>query len=104
MIITGFDPDSVWGYSAKVYLKNKTDSDLMFSVGEAAVNGFMCNPYFAKTVAAGKQCVTSISWTTAAFEENDITSVETISLPIRVYDVANWTGDDLINQTFTVNP
>lgn len=104
MIVTGFDPDSVWGYSANVYLVNKTDDDLMFSVGDAAVNGFMCNPNFAKTVAAGKQCVTSISWTSSSFEENDITDVESITLPIRVYDAQDWVGNDLINDTFTVNP
>ena len=104
MIITGFDPDSVWGYSANVYLVNKTDTELMFSVGDAAVNGFMCDPYFAKTVAPGKQCITSISWTDAAFEDNGITEVESLQLPVRVYNVQDWTGTDLINETFTVNP
>lgn len=104
MIITGFDPDSVWGYSAMVYLVNKTDTSLMFSVGDASVNGFMCSPYFAKTVTAGKQCITAISWSDTVLEENEITQVETLTLPIRVYDPENWTADPLLNETFTVNP
>lgn len=104
MIITGFDPDSIWGYSANVYLVNKTDDTLMFSVGDAAVNGFMCDPYFATSVAPGKQCITAISWTKADLEENDITEVESIRLPIRVYDADDWTDDDLVNESFTVNP
>ena len=104
MIVTGFDPDSIWGYSANVYLVNKTEDTLMFYVGDAAVNGFMCDPYFAVTVAPGKMSITAISWTKSALEENNITEVESISLPIRVYDAEDWNKEDLINETFTVNP
>lgn len=104
MIVTGFDPDSIWGFSVKVYLVNKTDDTLMFSVGDAAVNGFMCNPYFAVTVAPGKQCITNISWTKSALAENKITQVESLSLPIRVYDAEDWSEEDLVNETFTVTP
>lgn len=104
MIVTGFDPDSIWGYSAKVYLVNKTDETLMFSVSDAAVNGFMCDPYFAVTVAPGKKCITAISWTKSILSENNITEVESITLPIRVYDADDWTGEDLVNETFTVKP
>lgn len=104
MIVTGFDPDSIWGYSVNVYLVNKTDDTLMFSVGDAAINGFMCDPYFATSVAPGKQCITSVSWSKTALEENNITEVESITMPIRVYDADEWTGDDLVNETFTVKP
>ncbi len=104
MIVTGFSSGTIWGYSANVYLVNKTDETLMFSVGDAAINGFMCDPFFATTVAPGKQCITSINWTKDALKENDITQVEKITLPIRVYEAADWLGDDLINKTFTLNP
>ena len=76
----------------------------MFAVGDAAVNGFMCDPYFASTVAPGKQYITSISWSKSALEENNIVSVESITLPIRVYEADDWMSDKLINETFVVNP
>lgn len=104
MIVTGFDPDNMWGYTVNVYLENKTDKDLMFSINDAAVNGFMCDPFWATTVAAGKRSNTAISWMTSDFEANDITEVESLSLPIRVYDENDWSADALIEQTFTVNP
>ncbi len=104
MIITGFEPDSIWGYSANVYLVNKTDDTLMFSVGDAAINGFMCNPYFAVTVAPGKQCITAISWSKDTLKDNNITEVETITLPIRVYESEDWIKGDIVKDTFTVNP
>ncbi len=104
MIVTGFDSEGIWGYSVKVYLVNKTDETLMFSVGDAAINGYMCDPYFTVTVAPGKQCITAISWTKEELKNNGITEVESISLPIRVYEAEEWMGDRLIDETFTVKP
>lgn len=104
MIVTGFDPDGTWGYTVNVYLKNKTDKTLMFSVSDAAVNGFMCDPVWAQTVAPGKQSNTAIHWFASDFEENGITEVETISLPVSVYDANDWMADHLIEETYTLNP
>lgn len=104
MIVTGFDPENIWGYTMNVYLENKTDKKLMFSIGDAAVNGFMCDPFWAETVAPGKRSNTTVSWMIQDFEENGITEVEILSLPIRVYNADNWNETDLINTTFTLNP
>lgn len=104
MVITGFEQDSVWGYSAHVYLRNQTDDTLMFSVGDAAVNGYMCNPYFAVTVAPGKQCITEITWSKDALKENHITEVTTLTLPIRVYETDGYLHGHIVNETFTVKP
>jgi hypothetical protein len=104
MIVTGFETGSIWGFQAQVYLMNKTDNTLMFSIGDAAINGFMCDPFFAQSVAPGKQCVTEISWTKDSLEENGIKTVEKITLPIRVYDTENWLEDAIVNETFTITP
>jgi hypothetical protein len=104
MIVTGFETGSIWGFQAQVYLMNKTGNTLMFSVGDAAINGFMCDPFFAQSVAPGKQCVTEISWTKDSLEENGIKTVEKITLPIRVYDTENWLEDAIVNETFTITP
>ena len=104
MIVTVFDPDGLWGYTVNVYLENKTDKTLMFTVNDAAVNGYMCDPVWAQTVSAGKRSNTAISWFETDFAENGITHVETISLPISVYDANNWMADHLIDETYTLNP
>lgn len=104
MIVTGFDSENIWGYTMNVYLENKTDKNLMFSIGDAAVNGFMCDPFWAETVAPGKRSNTTVSWMSQDFEENGITEVETLTLPIRVYDADNWNAADLVNETYTINP
>ena len=104
MIITGYDPNNAWGYTVNAFLVNKTDKALMFSVGDAAVNGFMCDPYWAKEVAAGKMSYAEISWSETAFEENSITEVEKLTLPINVYDSDDWSMGYLIEETFEVIP
>ncbi len=104
VILTGYDEDSIWGYSANLYLVNKTDKNLMFSVDEASVNGFMSDPFWAKTISAGKCGFSAISWTDSALEENGITAVEEIEMTFRVYDSEDWSADDVYNEVVTLKP
>lgn len=104
MIVTGADPDNMWGYALNVYLENKTDKSLMFSASDVSVNGFMCDPFWAAEVAPGKRSNTAISWFTDDFEANGITEVESITLPISVSDADDWLAEDFVSETFTVNP
>lgn len=104
MIVTGFDPENTWGYTVDIYLENKTDNELMFSVTDASVNGFMCDPFWAETVASGKRSNTAIRWTASTLEENGITQVETIALSVRVYDNNDWLAEDLVSETFNIQP
>lgn len=104
MIVTGFDPENVWGYAVNVYLENRTDDTLMFSASDVAVNGFMCDPYWAVEVAPGKKCNTQISWLESELTENGITQVETITLPVRVYESDDWVDGDILSETFTITP
>lgn len=104
IIVTGFEMDEIWGYTMKVYLENKTDMELMFSTDGVAVNGFMCDPFWAQTVSEGKRSNSEICWYAESLAENGISEVTQIVLPVRVYDNNDWMADDLVNQTFTVNP
>ena len=70
----------------------------------ASVNGFMCDPFWAHTAAAGKRSNTTISWMASDFEANSITEVESLTLPIRVYDADDWSSASLVEDTFTLNP
>ena len=47
--------DSALGYTWQVYVENRTDKNLMFSFERVAVNGVMCDPYWAEVIAAGKK-------------------------------------------------
>ena len=102
--ITGIEEDGLMGYTLKVFLENKTDRELMFTLEDTSVNGFMCDPFWAETVVAGKKSNTTISWFESDFQENDIESVEDITFTLRIYDNDDWMADDILKEVFTVNP
>ncbi len=104
VIVTGYEDDAIWGYTVKLFLLNKTNKNVMFSVDEASVNGYMADPFFAKTVSAGKCAFSSMSWSDATLKENEITAVEEIEFNLRVYDEENWLDDDFANKTVTLRP
>lgn len=104
VIVTGFEVDPFWGYTANLYLVNKTDAEIMVAAEEVSVNGYMADPFYADSVGAGKCAFSSMSWSDATLEENGITEVETISFLLEVYNSEDWTADDYVSENVTLNP
>jgi len=102
--ITAITQDPIWGYTLKVLLENKTDKELMFTVDDVSVNGFMCDPFWAISVAGGKKSNSSISWLESSFAENGIDQVEEITFTLRVYDSDDIMADNLLKKDFTITP
>ncbi len=102
--VTAIETDSLWGYTLKVFLENKTDKELMFTVDKVSVNGFMIDPFWAAAVDGGKKANEEISFLDSDFEENGIEAVEEITLTLRVYDSGDILADDLITKTVTIRP
>ena len=104
VIVTGYDPDSFWGYAAKLYLVNKSDKNLSFTCDDVSVNGFMCEPYWSETLGPGKSAFSDVDWADSTFEENGIEDVEEIKMTFRVYDDDDWFADDIYNETIVLKP
>ena len=102
MIVTGYNPDGMFGFELNAYLENKTDKTLMFSIDNASVNGFMADPFWASSVAPGKKSSEDITWMSSTLEENGIEKVESIEMTINVYNEDDW-EDRIIEDVFTVN-
>lgn len=102
--INGVDNDPIWGYSLNVYLENKTDKELMFTVDDVSVNRYMCDPFWAESVGAGMKSNSSISWFESSLEENSISDVQEIIFTLRVYDANDFYADDVLLETFTITP
>jgi len=104
VLITDKVDDPIWGYTLNMFIVNKTDTEIMISVDEASVNGFMADPFFAKSVQPGKSAFTSMSWSDTTLEENEITEIENIEFTLRVYDSNDIFSGDFFNGTVTVTP
>lgn len=103
-VVTDYENDDIWGYTVNLFLVNKTDTSVMFSVDEASVNGYMADPFFATSVGANKCAFSSMSWSDDTLEANGISDVESIEFVLRVYREEDWTADDLVNEKITLNP
>ena len=104
VIVTGYEDDEIWGYTVNLFLVNKSDKNVMFSVDDASVNGFMADPFYATSVSAGKCAFSSMAWSDSILEENSITEIEQIEFTLRAYDEDDWLSDDLVSESIILKP
>lgn len=102
--VIGTENDSILGYTLNLYLENKSDSSVMFYVENVSVNGYMIDPFWARSVSAGNVAFSDMSFSTSAFEENNIETVEDIELTIRAYNYEDYSANDYAKETVTINP
>lgn len=105
IIIREIEEDSIWGYTLKTLLENRsTDKTYMFSVQRASVNGVEADPLFAREVAAGMKANEEISFNGDMLTENGITQYTDIALTFRVYDNDDWMADPVYEDTIHIYP
>ena len=102
ILATGTYNDDIWGYTLKLFLHNKTNRSLMFSIENSALNGFSIDPYWACEVPSNARAYSDVSWSNDSLEENDIVDVNEILLAFRVHDAEDWFASDLYNNTITL--
>ncbi len=102
--LIGYEEETEYSeYLVNVYLENKTDTTVMFSVDEASINGYMEDPFWAMSVPAGKTAFASIEWFWSTLEEDGITSVEEIEMLFKAYDDETY-SNNYAEETVTLNP
>ena len=100
--VIAYDPENFWGYAAHFYLENKTDTALTFSADNVAINGVMCDPYWAVTVPAERVTVSVMSWLDSSLKEHEITEIEEIQMELTVNNAEEFTN--LFDETVTLKP
>ncbi len=104
VISTGYGHDEILGYTANLFLVNKTDKNLMFSADEVSVNGYMLDPLYAELIPGDKCSFSFMSWFDDELEDNSISEVEEIEFLLSVYDDDDWSSDDLVSEKITLKP
>lgn len=89
-LVYEIDEENTFGYTLKLYVENKTDSEMMVSVDDASINGFMIDPFFSMTVLSNAVEFNEVSWSNSKLEENNIEQVENIEFSFKAYDFNNW--------------
>lgn len=102
--VIGYRSDPIWGYTVELFLQNHTDHRVMFAAENASVNGYMADPFYAFSVGAGNCAFSTMSWSDTALEEKGITQIEAIEFTLRAYNETDWTAEDILSQSVTLNP
>lgn len=106
VILTDYDEDEAWGYAAELYLLNKSNRHLLLSANDVYVNNCACEPYFAKTLRAGKSAFAKMTWAKSEFEEFDlnINDVNKIEFKLKINDYNDPTSTAFVNENISLRP
>ena len=104
VIVTGFVRDPVWGFTAQLFMENKSDKQVMLTAEDASVNGYMADPLFAVSMDPGNCAFGRMSWSDTTLQELGITQVEELEFVLRAYDETNWNAKDLVNLPVKLTP
>lgn len=77
------DDSDFWGTAILLYIENNSDENVMIQTDNLSINGFTLDSYFSPTVYAGKKAYEDITIFSSDLEENDITSVDEVSLTFK---------------------
>lgn len=82
--------DIVTGEGIVLLIQNKTETDILVQADNASVNGFMFYPLMSDTIYSGTSCFSFIEVSTHVMEDNNIETIEDISVVLKIME----------NQTF----
>lgn len=84
------------------FLENKTGHEIMFSMDAVSVNGYMADPFWGTSVAAGKKKYATAQFYESLLSDNGIESVEEIEFTLRISNADSW--DTHAAEIFTYVP
>lgn len=103
-IIENVDDELADYYTLNCYIANHTGKNILVSWDNVSVNGFMVNPFWAISVAAGKQAYTEIIFYRTDLDVQNVEVVQNIEFELLVSDNDNWDADYLHDQIYTFKP
>lgn len=85
------DEISEWDeYVLNVEIENTTEKDIMVSLNNTSVNGWVCDPFWAIDITAGNKAVEKVTWYSSDFEELEIDDIKEITSEFVIYDKSIW--------------
>ena len=106
VVYVGSEEDEDDGYSANIYIVNKTDTQIAVDATNVSINGYMADPLYMESVDGGKSAFTVMSWLSSDLEEaqTDKSSISNIEIEFDIYDEENSSGEHFFNDKVTITP
>lgn len=100
----GNSDDDVWGYSANLYIENKTGTNLWVTGNDVSVNGTLLDPFWGTTVPANSSAYTSVCWTASQLQGAGIDEVSSIEMTLVATNYDDWEALQISSEAVTINP
>lgn len=102
----GSESDDISGYTATIYIVNKTDTKVTLDASDVSVNGYMADPLYMETLERGKSAFSGINWLDSDFESAGIdkSSISNIEFNLDIYDEDNSDREHFFNGKVTITP
>lgn len=104
IILTGITPDDMFGYTLHLYVINRSEKALMFSLDETKLNDVECYALWATSIPSKMQSFTDISWSESTLKEKNITDITSIFLEFYVSDANDWLADPIVKEKVEITP
>jgi len=104
IIMKDFAVEEFYPFKAVISTDNKSDLNLYVSLDDVSVNGYMCDPWFGKTISAGHQSNDDMSFYSGDFDINGIEQVRDFEFTLVVRDDDDYFADPIVNETFVIYP
>ncbi len=105
MTINDITIDNDWGVMLNVTCENKTEDHVqMFTLGNASVDTYLIDPFWADEVEAGASHESSIAFSIEEMESYGITSADEICFDLTVFDSNDFSAEPFYADSFTIYP
>lgn len=104
LVVTAVRPNDAEGYVLSGEAKNFTDTEMVFSLRNTVINGYMLDPDWSLSVPAHGVSTFRIVWDRGRLHECGIESVESILLTADAFEKPAWPVYPLCSQTGIIYP
>lgn len=106
MAICGFDPNNIFGYTAKIFLVNKLDEPITFGAEKGSIDGEEYDPMWGEKVDANSIVYSDLHWyefkDACKASGKDVNDIKEIVMPVTIDKF--YGGDILAKGTCTIYP
>lgn len=96
--VEGYSTDWMGNFTIKLYLENKTDKTVMYSIDNGCIDGYVDDPFWAKELMPSSRSYAEVTWFDMSFTPT------LIEFRFRAYDSDDWFADDFCNEQIVLYP
>lgn len=91
------------GIELAFYVENNTEKEVTFSIDDASINGYMINPYWAKSLLPYSSAFPNVTCRNEKLLDNLIFEIEDIEFTLSAEDYNDWWAPDIASLSINLD-